>query len=345
MDEFDDVIEKANFFSIDAEFTGLSNERTCPFSTPSEFYKKICSGTNDYIIVQLGITAFRQCSGNFAAYQLQIRQLIFVFLFIVTDNSDDLIYRSYNFYVYPQGRDESFRCSSSSMQFLAKQNFDFNKLFRDGISCCNQEMANQLRKQLEEKQRYRKDQTDGNETTNVDEVAVPAEEMANLDEIRTNIKNFLKSIDKKNIVVGKCNAFQRKLIYQMIDKEFANDVTATSLQKDNAKVISVERKLSIEEQRKLIDKKNEKEEDELRELIGLSALLQKISDSVRAYRLRFYLIFVMIFQFDVLFSLQKKLIVGHNMFLDVFYFIRQFFEPVPDSLKDFKKRTHKIFPK
>lgn len=166
------------------------------------------------------------------------------------------------------------------MRFLAEQNFDFNKLFRDGISCCTQETANQLRKQLDERQRYREDLADGNEAANVDEVPVPPEELANLDEIRTNIKDFLKSTDKKNIIVGKCNAFQRKLIYQMIDKEFGSEVTATSLQKDNAKVISVERKLSNEEQKKLLEQKNEQEEDELQQLIGLSALMQKLSDSV-----------------------------------------------------------------
>lgn len=279
LNEFDDVIDKASFFSIDAEFTGLNNERTCPFNTPSELYKKICSGTDEYIIVQLGITAFRQCTGNSIASK-SFKSSTINFSIHFADNADDLIYRSYNFYVYPQGRDQTFRCSGPSMQFLAEQNFDFNKLFRYGISCCTQETANQLRKQLEEKQRYREDLADGNETANVDEVPVPAEELANLDEIRTQIKDFLKSDDKKNIIIGKCNAFQRKLIYQMIDKEFAKDVTATSLQKDNAKVISVERKLSIEEQKKLLDKKNEEEDDELHRLIGLSALVQKISDSV-----------------------------------------------------------------
>lgn len=33
------------------------------------------------------------------------------------------------------------------------------------------------------------------------------------------------------------------------------------------------------------------------------------------------------------------------MFLDLFYIIRQFFEDVPDSLKKYKERSHKIFPK
>lgn len=163
---------------------------------------------------------------------------------------------------------------------MAERNFDFNKLFREGISCCTQEVADQLRKQYEEKQRYREESADGGGNSNMDEVPVPVEELANLDEIRTRIQNFLNSSEEKNIVIGKCNAFQRKLIYQLIEKEFGRDVTATSIQKDNIKMISVERKLSAAEQRKLVDQKNGEDEDELHRLIGLSALLRKLSDSV-----------------------------------------------------------------
>lgn len=64
LNEFDEVIEKAAFFSIDSEFTGLFSERTLPFATPSEFYKKLHGGTDDFIIVQLGITAFYISDGN-----------------------------------------------------------------------------------------------------------------------------------------------------------------------------------------------------------------------------------------------------------------------------------------
>lgn len=62
--EFDEVIEKAAFFSIDSEFTGLLSERTIPFGSPSEFYKKLHAGTNGFIIVQIGITAFYVSDGN-----------------------------------------------------------------------------------------------------------------------------------------------------------------------------------------------------------------------------------------------------------------------------------------
>lgn len=42
--------------------------------------------------------------------------------------------------------------------------------------------------------------------------------------------------------------------------------------------------------------------------------------------------------------MQKKLIVGHNMFLDVLYSVRQFFAPDMPTLNDFKRVTHKMFP-
>lgn len=64
LDEFDEVIDEATFFSIDSEFTGLFSERTPPFMTPNEFYKKLHAGTDDYIIVQLGLTAFRVDPGK-----------------------------------------------------------------------------------------------------------------------------------------------------------------------------------------------------------------------------------------------------------------------------------------
>lgn len=73
LNEFDSVIEKAAFFSIDSEFTGLFSERTMPFSTPSEFYKKLHGGTDDFIIVQLGITAFCLSEGKYSENILEWR--------------------------------------------------------------------------------------------------------------------------------------------------------------------------------------------------------------------------------------------------------------------------------
>lgn len=198
----------------------------------------------------------------------------------IPDDPEKLLYRSYNFYVYPQGRDQTFRCSGSSLTFLAEQKFDFNKLFQKGVSCCTQEKAAELHRQIEERQRYREDLNETVDLGNIDDVPVPAEEIDRLEQIRKDIKKFMIADDAKNIVIENCNGFQRKLIYQLIEKEFAKDVTASSIQKDNMKVISIGRKISLEEQREITRQKNEDDEEEYRRQVGLSALLQKISESV-----------------------------------------------------------------
>lgn len=79
---------------------------------------------------------------------------------------------------------------------------------------------------------------------------------------------------------GNCNAFQRKLIYQVIERDFKEEVTATSRTVNNQKAIVIERKWSIERQKQEVEQQNQADESEYRRLVGLSALLLKISQSV-----------------------------------------------------------------
>lgn len=90
-----------------------------------------------------------------------------------------------------------------------------------------------------------------------------------------------KESDKKALHIGPHNAFQRKLIYQMIEKEFQQDITATSQNVSSQKVMVIERKWSAERQKQDVVEKNAAEENDLEQLIGLTVLLQKISQSVR----------------------------------------------------------------
>lgn len=85
---------------------------------------------------------------------------------------------------------------------------------------------------------------------------------------------------EKNVVFGNCNAFQRKLIYQVIQRDFHDEVTATSQTVNNQKAIVIERKWSAERQKEEVQQQNQEDESEYRRLVGLSALLLKISQSV-----------------------------------------------------------------
>ena len=40
----------------------------------------------------------------------------------------------------------------------------------------------------------------------------------------------------------------------------------------------------------------------------------------------------------------KKPIVGHNMLLDLLHLYKAFYEPLPDSVDEFKQTIHSLFP-
>lgn len=123
-------MDKAAFFAIDAEFTGICHEKNITnFDTLPEFYKKTVATIDGFITIQIGLTAFR----------------------LNPNDRTKFIYKSYNFYVVPQAQCQRFKCQGSSMQFLAEHNFDFNKLFRYGISYCDRAEASTLKDKLNEK--------------------------------------------------------------------------------------------------------------------------------------------------------------------------------------------------
>lgn len=161
--EFQQVVDDASFFAIDTEFTGLAYDNSItPYDSPAEFYKKTKEASSGYIVVQFGITAFRVCP----------------------ENANKFKYRTYNFYVYPRGRRQRFQCQGESFQFLASHNFDFNKLFRDGISCCDMVEATKLKTQFALKYGEQSGAVDPLPQHDEDQISVPEEEREALDKIR-----------------------------------------------------------------------------------------------------------------------------------------------------------------
>lgn len=106
-------IQKGDFLVIDAEFTGLINGRDVSmFDSPQEYYMTLLNGSTEFLLIQFGLCAF-----------------------IWDEKTEKYRNDAYNFYLYPRGRpgpDKMFLCQSSSLDFLASQGFDFNKLIREG---------------------------------------------------------------------------------------------------------------------------------------------------------------------------------------------------------------------
>uniref|UniRef100_A0A1Q3F3P1 Putative polya-specific ribonuclease n=1 Tax=Culex tarsalis TaxID=7177 RepID=A0A1Q3F3P1_CULTA len=298
------TIREASFFAMDTEFTGLTSERNVfPFDTPEEVYLKTVENSANFIVIQLGLCAFR-----------------------VDPDSGAVSYKCYNFYCFPKGRVHVFACQGESMRFLADHGFDFNKLFREGLSYCGEADEERMRADLRERQEQRAAALEGDEgeeaangSEPVNMVPVPATEEKLLAEIEERIGTFLAS-EETDFKITNCNGFQRKLVYQMIEAKFRKQISTSSVElENNHKGILVERKRTKEQDRKLEEDRVAKENVDLESAVGLSLVLQELAKS-------------------------RKLIVGHNMLLDLLFVIRQFFRPLPHNFQDFKKTVRELFP-
>ncbi|XP_023704440.1 pre-piRNA 3'-exonuclease trimmer isoform X3 [Cryptotermes secundus] len=129
--EIEGRLRSAVFVAVDTEFTGLLSDpafKPSLFDTGSERYGKLRRSTEHFLIMQVGITAFR---------------------FIEDKNK----YKAskYTFYVFPRSFasiDNIFMCQSSSLEFLCQNHFDFNKFVYDGVPYLNQKEEAHLRKEL-----------------------------------------------------------------------------------------------------------------------------------------------------------------------------------------------------
>ena len=133
--EIEKAIETSTFMAIDGEFTGLnaSYRNISAFDTPAERYDKVKD------------SARQEFNQECCRYNISIifRQFLLIQFGLSTfhhnKTSDSYESRTYNFYVWPRpcarnAPDPRFLCQTSSIDFLTNQNFDFNKLFKHGVS-------------------------------------------------------------------------------------------------------------------------------------------------------------------------------------------------------------------
>lgn len=141
-----------------------------------------------------------------------------------------------------------------------------------------------------------------------------------IDNAREKIQSVL---DGKSLEVSfdKLNGFQRKLVYELIERDFNNKVSTSNraIPNTNKKALIIESKRSKEDEMKIEENRQKEDEKYLIDCFGLRLLLKEISTS-------------------------KKLIVGHNCLLDLLYLIKQCFETIPEDFNQFKTLTHQIFP-
>ncbi|XP_059612566.1 poly(A)-specific ribonuclease PARN-like [Phlebotomus argentipes] len=297
--EIVEAIDRASFVAIDQEFTGLFRENTFsnPYSSIGAHFNRMQKSVDGYIVIQLGITAFWLNPENDSKFQC----------------------KSFNIFLYPRGKGSTFRCESSCIEFLVKNGLDFNKLFLQGLSYCTVQEAEKMRSYLEKRQQEKREQLMSAERDNTSHVIVPEEEKETLEEVSEKIDEFLKS-EEEELLLDTYNGFQRRLIYEMIERDYFEAISACPRElENNRKGLVVSRKKSPEEEMKLLEEKFEQEKKNLELQIGVTHILKALSES-------------------------RTLIVCHNMFMDLVYLMKQFIGPLPENVDEYKKLVHEFFP-
>ncbi|KAL6111004.1 parn [Pungitius sinensis] len=303
------AIEEADFLAIDGEFSGISDgpnvsALTNGLDTPEERYAKLKKHSMDFLLFQFGLCTFKY-----------------------DQEKSKYIIKPFNFYVFPKpfnrtSPDLKFICQSSSIDFLASQGFDFNKVFCNGIPYLNQEEEVQLREQSEER---RNQQANGVGTASFISPSskgpahVPEEHKDFINRVIGKVEALLTN-SEKTLDLEPCTGFQRKLIYQTLNWKFSKGLHVETVETEKKERYIQVIKVDDEERKRREQQKREREQEELNDAVGFSRVIHAISKS-------------------------GKLVVGHNMLLDVMHTIHQFYCPLPEDLQDFKEVTMCVFPR
>uniref|UniRef100_A0AAZ3R1A9 Poly(A)-specific ribonuclease RNA-binding domain-containing protein n=1 Tax=Oncorhynchus tshawytscha TaxID=74940 RepID=A0AAZ3R1A9_ONCTS len=267
------AIEEADFLAIDGEFSGISDgpnvsALTNGLDTPEERYMKLKKHSMDFLLFQFGLCTFTYDQAE-----------------------SKYVIKTFNFYIFPKpfnrtSPDTKFICQSSSIDFLASQGFDFNKVFRHGIPYLNQEEEVQLREQYEE----RRSQSNGSgnpsyisPNPNKGPGSVPEEHREYIGRVVEKVESLFTTSEKTTgVLCDDIMGFQKERYIQIS-------------------------KVDDEERKRRERQKQEREQEELNDAVGFSRVIHAISKS-------------------------GKLVVGHNMLLDVMHTIHQFYCVLPEEL-------------
>ncbi|XP_052769212.1 poly(A)-specific ribonuclease PARN-like isoform X2 [Mya arenaria] len=311
--QIESAIKESSFLAIDGEFTGLNHAGVSPsgvFDTPEERYHKLVQGASDFLIIQFGICTF-------------------------TYNKTTKKYtaKPFNFYIFPRplsrvAPDLRFSCQSSSLDFLMSQGFDFNKWVKDGISFLRPADEARLRDQIQRKHEVLASPaytTPGGASqpgaVNKGPVEVPPEMQDFVNELCKKVAKFVESGEHDSLSLPSVSAFQRKLTYQTLQAKFGSEVHLQSKTGENReRYIVVTRVQGEAEMKQLEANKQTQDMMEIDDAVGFTHVIKMISQS-------------------------GKLVVGHNMLLDIAHTINQFMYPLPSDYQDFKSMCRCVFPR
>ncbi|KAG0054289.1 hypothetical protein BGZ83_011494 [Gryganskiella cystojenkinii] len=295
------AIDECDFIAIDAEFSGLHTEpnKRTHTTTMEEGYQELRKSATQFMTVQIGISTFHfdPSNGGYVA-------------------------RPFNFFIFPttltgyapQGR--CFLTEASSLDFLARNHFDFNKWVYQGVPY--------MTKQEEVVYRAERTRLANNDldVIHIDEASKKFIEDAMygrgqrlMGRLSRRIKEWKSNPEALNFVNIQCNtAYQRRLVYQEVRRLWPTELHAQGRASMITITQTTPQQQEIDRQRKQSDVERDIEQSR-----GFRSVIDMLSAC-------------------------KKPIVGHNVVVDLAYIIAQFVGPLPPTMEGYKEMVHRTFP-
>eukprot|EP01096_Ripella_sp_DP13-Kostka_P009422 TRINITY_DN3624_c0_g1_i1.p1 TRINITY_DN3624_c0_g1~~TRINITY_DN3624_c0_g1_i1.p1 ORF type:complete len:553 (-),score=233.95 TRINITY_DN3624_c0_g1_i1:77-1735(-) len=279
------AIRECDFCSFDLEMTGISHE-TAAHDSIQLIYERRCPSVRTFIPLQFGLAVWKKLPGSSSSYKCD----------------------SYCFFLMPSAENGrfDFMCKTSSIEFLAQNNYDFNKTFRHGISFFNREMADRMMRRISGTM----SNTQGNQT----ERKLTDTDQAYIDKARAEIEEWLKG-EEKSYTMSQTNVhyYRRSLLQNHILVEHPNVVIVSSNP-------AIELKRFTDEE---LAQYNEDLRKERTRKVKKAAGFQRIVEYIIEY---------------------KKPLVGHNLSFDICFLSEYFLRPLPPRIEQFREIFHEAFP-
>ncbi|CAH2033420.1 unnamed protein product [Thlaspi arvense] len=334
LDDLRSHVKAADFVAIDLEMTGVTS---APWRDSLEFdrydvrYLKVKDSAEKFAVVQFGVCPFRWDS-----------------------STQSFVSHPHNFFIFPRQEltfdppAHEFLCQTTSMDFLAKYQFDFNACIHEGISYLSRRQEEEASKRLETL--YDEEGVDSVVETedlklvrladllfsermkkklnawrsellhggNASSVESPGISNGSTQSAETVFYHMRPALSLKGFT-----SHQLKVIKLVLDKHFGDLVYIHTSDKSSCSQDFVVYTDSESDKENLMkeakDERKRVAETKIQSAIGFRQVIDLLSS-------------------------EKKLIVGHNCFLDIAHVYSKFVGPLPSTPEKFVASINNHFP-
>ncbi|CAO2042612.1 unnamed protein product [Urochloa humidicola] len=333
LEELRGRVRDAAFVGLDLEMSGVTSapwRDTFELDSADVRYLKLRDSAERFAALQLGVCPFRWDPAKSA-----------------------FVAHPHNFFIFPRKElsdcsSHEFLCQTTSIDFLAKYQFDFNTCFREGISYLSRAQEEEA---LQKINLLHQEGTFASSTTSEGDGDMALKRAADIlftERMKINFKEWRDVIvSKPDIHLSgniKCTAGQfQTVFFKMRPAIMLNGFSSHQLQliqqvlRKNFKDLIYVCTFGEDETPEKLVVYSDTDEDK-------TLLMKDVREDLLKNREARVKSAIGIRHVIDLLSSERKLIVGHSCFLDIAQVYSKFVGPLPSSLKEFASSIHKIFP-